>query len=123
MSKLDDLIEQSLSDEDRDLLARHGTEPGYLRQVQTLFGGSLGWVMWLVMVTALAGFAVAMFALWQVFTATETLQAVRWGVVAVILMQVTTFLRGFMGSHLQANRTLRELKRLELRLVQAKTDA
>lgn len=123
MSKIDDLIEQSLSEEDRDLLARHGNEPGYLRQVRTLFGGSLGWVMWTVMLTAVACFAVAMFALWQVFTTVEALQAVRWGVVAVILMQVTTFLRGFMGSHLQANRTLRELKRLELRLVQLKPEA
>lgn len=123
MSKLDDLIEQSLSDEDRDLLARYGQEPGYLRQVQTLFGGSLGWVMWLVMVAALVAFAVTVFALYQLFTVSETLQAVRWGVVAVILMQLTTFLRGFMGTHLQANRTLRELKRLELRLVQLNSEA
>lgn len=76
--------------------------------------------MWLVMSFALAGFIVAMYALWQVFNTADTLQAVRWGVVAVILMQVTTFLRGFMGSHLQANRTLREIKRLELRMVQSK---
>ena len=122
MSKLDDLIEQSLSDEDRDLLDRYGSEPGYLRQVKTLFGGSLGWVMWLVMSFALASFIVAMYALWQVFTTADTLLAVRWGVVAVILMQVTTFLRGFMGSHLQANRTLREIKRLELRMIHSSTD-
>lgn len=35
----------------------------------------------------------------------------------MILVQLSTLLRGFMGMQFEANRVLREVKRLELRLV------
>jgi hypothetical protein len=48
--------------------------------------------------------------------------AVRWGTVAIIMFQLHTFLRGFMGSHLEANRVLRGIARLELRMAQSKSE-
>ena len=45
MDKTERLIEQALSAEDRELLARHG-EPGYFSQAFGLFRGTLGWVVW-----------------------------------------------------------------------------
>lgn len=118
MSKIDDLIEESLSERDEALLAELDNEPGYFRQAFGLFRGTLGWVMWFVMIVQLLLFAAAMVALWVAFTAPETLTAVRWGVVAVILVQISIFLRSFMGAQFEANRVLREVKRLELRLAQ-----
>ncbi|TVS13613.1 MAG: hypothetical protein EA419_01485 [Wenzhouxiangella sp.] len=58
-----------------------------------------------------------MYAVYQVFSSVELIHALRWGVVAIIRVQFTVFLRGFMGMHFEANRVLREVKRLELRLV------
>jgi hypothetical protein len=117
MSKIDDLIEDTLSEDDERLLAEYGSEPGYFRQAFGLFRGPLGWVMSMVMgVAVIFGLATIWFA-WAAMTATETLDAVQWGMLAVIGVQLTTFLRGFMGDHFEANRVLREIKRLELRLV------
>lgn len=48
--------------------------------------------------------------------AADALSAVKWGVGAVLLFQVTTMTKTFLGNHLQANRMLRELKRLELQV-------
>lgn len=115
MSKTDELIEQALSAEDRELLARHG-EPGYFNQAFGLFRGTLGWVVWLAYLTGIAAFAGVAFALWQMWTAGEALTAIKWGVLALLLFQYTAMIKVFLGSHLEANRTLRELKRVELQL-------
>ncbi len=117
MSKIDDLINESLSKEDEALLEHYGTEPGYFKQAMALFRGQLGWVMWFVGIVQLLLFLAAIYALVQVFTLEQLMDALRWGVVTVVLVQLSTFLRGFMGAHFEANRVLRELKRLELRLV------
>lgn len=117
MSRIDDLIQESLSREDEALLAQHGTEPGFLRQVRGMFSGPLSWVMWLVLGVQVLLFAVAVYAFWIFFTVDDLMSALHWGVVAVVLVQLLTFLRGFMGAHLEANRVLRALSRVELRQV------
>lgn len=117
MNKLDDLINEALSAEDEALLERYGREPGYFGQALALFRGRLGWVMWFVGIVQLLLFVAALYALYQMFAAGELMSALRWGIGAVVLVQVSTLLRSFMGMHFEANRLLRELKRVELRLV------
>jgi hypothetical protein len=120
MSKTDELIERALSAEDHELLARHGVhgleEPGYFSQAFGLFRGRLGWVVSVAYVSGVAAFAGFIWALWQVWTTPEALVAVRWAVVAVVLFQFTAIMKTFLGTHLEANRTLRELKRIELQM-------
>lgn len=116
MSKLDDLINESLSEEDEALLESHGREPGYFKQAMALFRGQLGWVMWFVGILQLIFFACAIYALVKVFTGEELMGVLRWGVVTIVLVQLSTFLRGFMGAHFEANRVLRGVARLELRM-------
>jgi len=118
MNKIDSLINQTLSEEDERLLQDFSHEPGYFSQAFALFTGRLGWVMWLVGIIQLIFFVAALYALYQMFSLDDMLLSLRWGVVAVILVQLSVFLRGFMGMHFEANRVLREVKLLELRLVQ-----
>lgn len=122
MSNIDDLINETLKDEDEALLESFGSEPGYFKQAMVLFRGQLGWVMWFVGIVQLVFFLGAIYALVQVFTGEELMAVLRWGIVTVILVQLSTFLRGFMGAHFEANRVLREIKRLELRLVRLEND-
>ena len=117
---IDQLINEALSKEDQELLDQFHDEPGWIRQAFGLFQGRLGWVMWLTAIVQILSFFGALYALWVMFTAEELMAAVRWGLVGVILVQISTFLRGFMGSHLEANRVLREVRRLDLRLTQQK---
>lgn len=118
-NKIDELIQQSLSEEDEQLLQDFSHEPGYVSQAFALFTGKLGWVMWLVGIVQLALFVAAVYALIQFFAIEEMLPALRWGVVAVILVQLSVLLRSFMGMHFEANRVLREVKRLELRMIKS----
>lgn len=115
MNKIDELIGRALTEEDRTLLASHG-EPGYLAQAYGIFRGPMGWVMWVVNVAAGVAFAAALYAVWNMLGALEAVVAVKWGVGALFLFQVTMLCKIFMGNHLEANRMLREIKRLELQV-------
>ncbi len=122
MSKIDELISGALSAEDRALLASHG-EPGYLSQAFGLFRGPMASVMWLVNIAAGVAFLAGAYALWQMFSTSEALVAVKWGIASLFLFQVTTLCKSFMGTHMEANRMLRELKRVELQLSLLRSDA
>lgn len=115
MDKTDELIKQTLSAEDRALLARHG-EPGYFSQAFGLFRGSLGWVVWVAYLCGIIAFSGSGVSLWRSWHATDALAAVQWGVLAIVLFQFTMIMKSFLGSHLEANRMLREFKRVELQL-------
>ena len=115
MNKIDDLIGQALTDEDRALLASHG-EPGYLAQAFGIFRGPLAWVMWVVNVAAGSAFLSGAYLIWQMFETSDPLTAVKWGVASLLLFQVTTMCKSFMGNRMEANRLLREIKRVELQV-------
>ncbi|WP_339742826.1 DUF6768 family protein [uncultured Maricaulis sp.] len=117
--ELDAMIAEALDAEDRQLLDQFGQEPGYFSQAFGLFGGRLGWVMWLVYIVNMAAAGLALWAAWHLFTASDTLVAIRWGVATLAAMQVGLFMKGFMGEQLQHNRVIREVKRLELQLVRS----
>jgi hypothetical protein len=115
MSKLDELIGKALTEEDRALLASHA-EPGYLKQAFGIFRGPMGGIMWLVNIAAGVAFLGGLYALWQMIGASDALAAVKWGVGSLFLFQVTTLCKSFMGNHMEANRLLREIKRVELQV-------
>ena len=115
MNKLDEMIGRALTDEDRALLSRHG-EPGYVAQAFGMFRGPMAWALWVAYVAGAFAFIVGAYAFWQMLTTTDLLAAVKWGVGALVLFQITVLTKGFMGSHMEANRMLREIKRLELQV-------
>jgi hypothetical protein len=115
MSKLDELIGKALTEEDRALLASHA-EQGYLKQAFGIFRGPMGGIMWMVNIAAGLAFLGGLYAVWQMFGSVDALAAVKWGVGSLFLFQVTTLCKTFMGNHMEANRMLREIKRVELQL-------
>ncbi|NBB91843.1 MAG: hypothetical protein GVY32_01590 [Gammaproteobacteria bacterium] len=122
MSKIDDLISQTLNEDMTPADTPQLPEPGYFAQAKALFTGRLGWVMWLVGIVQLLFSLGAIFAFFQIFGDNNVLDTLRWGIVTIVLVQLVTFLRGFMGSHFEANRVLRQLARLELRLVRSESE-
>lgn len=115
MNNIDDLIGRALTEEDRALLASHH-EPGYVAQAFGLLRGPMAWVMWVAYLAAILAFAAGVYALWQLSGATDAVVAVKWGVAALFLFQVTTMCKSFMANRMEANRLLRELKRMELQV-------
>lgn len=122
MSKFDELIGQALTEEDRALLASHA-EPSYFAQAFGLFRGPLAWVMWVVNAASGVAFLAGVYALYRMLGATETAATVKWGVGVLVLFQITTLCKTFMGNRMEVNRLLRELKRVELQLSLLRPDA
>ncbi len=119
MSELDRMIETALNEEDRAFLARLEREPGYLRQVGGLLSGPLGWVNLLLMIVQAVMFFAGAWCAWEFFQATDTIMALRWGLSSATLLIVGALLKiATLWPSLQANRVLREIKRLELQLAQ-----
>nr|WP_306269387.1 DUF6768 family protein [Pararhizobium sp. IMCC3301] len=119
MNKLDRLIEEALEEQDRDIL--HQTEElGFFALGISQFSGKLGWVTWVLMIVQTAMFVGAVWAGFRFFAATDMLPALKWGLSAVTLALMATQLKLSLTPQMQADRIIRELKRIELMLARQK---
>lgn len=116
---LDQMIDEALGAEERDLLRSIGGEPGFFSQAFGLFGGPAGWVNVLMMIIQAALFVAGVWAAINFFNADDSLAALRWGLPAAVLMLTALIIKMSMMPTLQANRVIRELKRLELQVARA----
>lgn len=119
MSKLDDLIAEALSDEERGIL-RETEELGWFALGARQFRGKLGWVTWVVMIVQATMFLLGLWCGWKFFAATDPLIALKWGLPAAVLVILATILKTSLMPQLQADRVLRELKRVELMIAHRK---
>lgn len=113
MNKLDRLIEEALQEQDRDIL--HETEElGFFALGLSQFSGKLGWVTWVLMIVQTAMFVVAVWCGFHFFGATEALPALKWGLSSATLALMAVQLKLSLTPQMQADRVIRELKRIEL---------
>jgi hypothetical protein len=116
MRDIDNMIEEALSQEERDILRRIGGEPGFFAQVFGVFRGPTGWVNVLLMVVQGAMFIAGVWAAWHFFSATDTVTQLRWGLPAAVLLLLAAILKMALLPRMETNILIRELKRLELQL-------
>jgi hypothetical protein len=88
-------------------------EPGFYALAFSTFLGPQGWVSWVLMITQTVMFGVAVWAGWRFFTATEVLPALKWGLSAATLLILATQIKLAMVPHMQANRVILAVRRLE----------
>ena len=115
MDKLDQLITQSLNDEDRRIV-EETAELGYFELGLKQFRGKLGWVTWVTMIAQASMFLVGVWCAINFFQASDILMALKWGLSSATLMLAATTLKMSIMPQMQADRILRELKRVELML-------
>lgn len=120
MSKLDDLIRDALQGENHDVL-RETEEMGWFALGLNLFKGKLGWVTWVVMVVQTVMFIAGAWAAWRFFQETEQLAALKWGISAAVLWIMGLNLKLSLMPQIQADRVIREIRRVEL-LLATRTD-
>lgn len=123
MRDLDQMIDEALGQEERDLLKSIGEEPGFFAQAFGLFGGSAGWVNLLLMFVQGAVFIAGVWAAFNFFQAGDPLTALRWGLPAGVLLLMSLIIKMGMWPTLQTNRVIRELKRLELQVARSSRKA
>jgi len=119
MRDVDNLIEEALGQEEREILSRIGDEPGFLGLAFGLFSGRLGWVNILLMVVQGVTFVAGAYAAWMFFEAADPVSQLRWGLPSAVLLILATMIKMAMWPNIHAERLMRELKRIELQLAHA----
>lgn len=115
MTKLDQMIEEALRDQDRAILDAT-KEQGWFALGIGQFRGKLGWVTWVIMVVQTVLFIAGVWCATQFFAAEQTVPALKWGLSGSVLIVVALQLKLSLMPQIQADRILRELKRVELML-------
>jgi hypothetical protein len=116
MRDIDNMIEEALGQEEREILRRIGEEPGFFSQVFGVFRGPTGWVNVLLMVTQGAMFIAGAGAAWHFFQAADPVSQLRWGLPAATLLILAAIVKMALLPRMETNLVIRELKRLELQL-------
>ena len=114
MQDIDRMIEEALDGEEQALFRETSREPGFFEQAFGLLGGPNGWVNVIMMVVQAALFVAGLWAGWRFFEAETALSALHWGLPAAVLVLMSLIIKLGMMPELQANRLMRELKRLQL---------
>lgn len=119
MSKLDKMIEDALTSEDRAIYAQF-EERGMLGDVATLFGGKYGPWNVLSMIIQVLAFAGVLYAGRQFLAVDDIMSMTRWGALATLLFAVMSFIKLMHWQQVHANRIIREIKRVELQLARSR---
>ena len=114
MQDIDRMIEEALQGEEQALFRETAREPDFFSQTFGMFGGRSGWVNVVMMVVQAALFVAGLWAGWRFFGADTALSALHWGLPAAVLLLMSLIIKMGMMPELQANRLMRELKRLQL---------
>lgn len=119
MNRLDRMIEEALDAEDREIFAQYG-ERGMFGEIAGLFSGKFGpWNM-LTAVVQVIMFAGALYAGRQFIAVDNLPDLIRWGALAGLLIAAMSVIKLMQWQQVQANRVIREVKRVELQLVRSK---
>lgn len=115
MSKLDELIRDALEGEGREAL-EETEELGWFALSLSQFRGKLGWVTWVLMIVQTTMFIVGAWCAVRFFQETELLAALKWGLSGAVLWITATNLKLSLMPQMQADRVIRQLRRVELLL-------
>jgi hypothetical protein len=116
MRTIDDVMDQALAADEREILRRIGPEPGLIGATAGLFSGRLGWVNAVLMTVQGLAFLAGAYAAYRFLSADAVTDQLRWGLPAMTLLLASLQLKGLLWPSIQADRVLRELKRLEIQL-------
>lgn len=114
MRNTDTKIEQALDAEERELLRSIAEEPAYVEQALGMFKGRTAWVNMVLMIAQAALFVGGVWATWNFFQADDALTALHWGLPAAVALLMALAIKLALYPVIQANRVIREMKRLEL---------
>ncbi len=115
MSEIDKEIRDALSEHDRELLEHFG-EQGLIGQLGGLFQGKLAWLSVLTMAVGFAVFIVGVYAAWRFTNAGDIASMLSWGGIAWAGFTGMMMIKIWSWMRMETNRTLREIKRLELQI-------
>lgn len=96
-------------------------EPNLAEELVTAFRGRNHWTNLLAVVFSLGGFGLAVWAGWRFYGAENVSEQLRWGGLALVAVLFVSFIKVWFWLEMHSNRILREVKRVELLLLNRET--
>ncbi len=115
MEKLDEMIKQVLDREDQRIIEQT-EELGWFSLGLSQFRGKHGWLVWCITIIQSILFFVGIWFIVRFFQATDVLVALKWGLSGAVFWIVGFSMKMSLMPIMQADRVIRELKRVELML-------
>ncbi len=115
MDDLDKKIAEALSDQDRELMAAF-EEQGLFAQLGGLFQGKLGWLSLVTLVIGTILTFAGFYAAWKFIVVEDIAAMLHWGALAWACFSAQMMIKLWSWMRMETNRTMREIKRLELQL-------
>ena len=114
-SKLDEMIKAALTGKDRQIF-EDTKELGFFALGLSQFGGKLGWITWMLTIVQTVMFLGALWCGVKFYGATAVLPAIKWGISCAVLALMAVQIKLSLVPQMQADRIIREMKRIELLL-------
>lgn len=117
MTDIDERIRAALAEEDSELLKELEDEPGLIETVSSSFHGKMGWVMYSSYFLGFAAFGAGVYAFIRFLEEPDVKSSLAWlvGIFACMLTLAITKILAW--QQLQRMVLMREIKRLELRVL------
>lgn len=117
MTKLDDDLRARLSKADEEFLADLESGRGFFTQLGATLKGPQGWVGIMILAVAFMLVSLSAWFVWEAFQTENVKHTVLWMGGAILGITGQGILRLFLTSRMHMLAMMRELKRIELRLV------
>lgn len=115
MDNLDKIIKETLEAEDQALM-EDLQEQGLLGQFGGLFKGKMAWISVVTMAAGLVMAVIGLYSAWKFATVGDMHSALLWGGLAWVGLMTQTVIKIWTWMRMETNRSLREIKRVELQL-------
>jgi len=117
MNELDKNIREALRNEDADLLENFGGEASMFELVLDTFRGRHRWLAMLTCFWSLVFFVLAIISGVQFFQSPDSRTTMLWAIAFLFCMSAVSMLKIWFWMEINKNAIMREIKRLELRVV------
>ena len=119
MRNVDQMIDEALDAEERELLRSIGEEPGFIERTFGMFDRRVLWVVGLMMAIQSIVFIAGAWSAWMFFEATDAVTQLRWGLPSAVLLLMSLMIKLSVPPAIWAKRLMRELKRIELQIARS----
>jgi len=117
MTEFDDRLRESLSKEDEAFLKELEDRRGLFDQVSATFHGPMRHFTWIANIVVLIATALGLYSVWMMFQADTTRGLILWAAAGWASWTVQIALKQWIWDRVNLLNVLRELKKIELRLV------
>jgi peptidoglycan/LPS O-acetylase OafA/YrhL len=120
MNDIDAQIKQALSEEERQLIDDSTNQAGLFELLGMSFKGKQAWMMWYMWIAGIGVFALGLYFLSLFFAADDIKTSLAWALAIVACMAAMIVIKTISWIQMSKLEVIREIKRLELRLLSEK---